>query len=219
MGGRPSYAAPLAATPGGMGRKQPTSAAVLRAHVKRTEQFSPRGRNWVVDTGASRHVCPPTAVAGALRPIGAVVETANGTVRAEGAAVVSVDGLGHDVEAIVLPGAPRLLSAGSLVERGYSLIWTRDVCALCAPCGRRIVLHVENGILTLSARATEGCGAPSGRGDGDAGWGHAGCVARHGGRRSRRRRPRQRGKRRRAECANAVIDGVAEQHRQVAHYP
>ena len=79
--------------------------AVLRAKLKSWGQAGQRSRNWVVDTGASRHVCPPCAVTGKLRPTSAVVATANGTVRALGSATVSVDGMGCDVDAIVLPGA------------------------------------------------------------------------------------------------------------------
>ena len=116
---------------------------------------------WVVDTGASRNICPPSAAAGQLRPSDAIVETANGTVRAMGEATVAVPGLGATVKAIVLPGSPRLLSAGELVEAGCALRWDAGSCALTPPCGHDVVLQVVGGIPTLPAHgcacARRGC--------------------------------------------------------------
>ena len=88
---------------------------------------------WVVDTGASRNICPPDAASGRMRPSDAIVETANGTVRAIGEATVAVPGLGAAVKAIVLPGAPRLLSASGLVEAGCKLHWDASSCTLTLP--------------------------------------------------------------------------------------
>ena len=110
------------------------------------------GRNsWVVDTGASRHICPP-ALAGSLQSAcGMTVDTANGPVRAAGQASVHIPALGRAVDAVVLRKAPRLLSAGLLVEQGYTLHWDRSRCYLQRPGGGCINLTVENGVPVLCA--------------------------------------------------------------------
>ena len=126
-------------------------APVMRAGERRGvgEVRTEGHHRWVVDTGASRHVCHPGAVAGAVRPTEAIVETANGTVRAAGTTIVPVSQLDHAVEAVILPGAPCLLSAGSLVARGYALKWSPSECVLATPHGRAIPLRVADGIPML----------------------------------------------------------------------
>ena len=122
------------------------------------EQAGQRGAQrqaWVVDTGASRHVCPPAAAGPAIEPCETAVETANGRVAAVGRSTVRVSGLGDDVDALVLKDAPCLLSAGQLVRQGYELHWARDRCILVKPCGSEVVLAVTRGIPTLGGQGDE----------------------------------------------------------------
>ena len=111
---------------------------------------------WVVDTGASRHVCPPRVAGEQLRPSRAVVDTANGTVRAAGEATVRVEALGHGVDAIVLPSAPCLLSVGQLVADGYELRWGPRACRLVGPRGAVLNLGVVDGIPCLLGEHPDG---------------------------------------------------------------
>ena len=107
------------------------------------------GVRWVVDTGASRHVCSPDVAARSLRPSDVAVETANGRVTAVGEATVHVPALGVTVDALVLENAPCLLSAGQLAEQGYELFWSRGSCTLTTPAGQKVNLEVTGGIPML----------------------------------------------------------------------
>ena len=179
---------------------------------------------WVVDTGASRNICPPSAVHGAMRPSDVLVETANGNVRAAGEAEVLVPCLRGPVTAVVLPGAPRLLSASELVAAGCALHWDARRCTLSLPCGHDVMLQVTGGIPVLPDR---GCPCAQPRADAIEHAGAAleatagGCGKRRKGRRRARPRGRRggRGRKRVTGAAGAVRGGVAEDHRQYGHYP
>ena len=84
-----------------------------------------------------------------MRPASIDVETANGTVPAQGVATVDVPALGHSVDALVLQSSPCLLSAGALVRSGYSLSWDNRGCRLTTPCGEVKTLRVDDGIPIL----------------------------------------------------------------------
>ena len=114
---------------------------------------------WVVDTGASRHVCPPAAACGPMRPTRMRVDTANGTIAADGEATAHVAGLQGDVDVVVMVGAPKLLSVGQLVQQGHALEWGPGGCSLSTPEGRTITLDVVDGIPVLQDEATLGPGA------------------------------------------------------------
>ena len=141
---------------------------------------------WVVDTGASRHICAPSAAQGAQRATECVVETANGTVKAAGEATVYVPGIRKAVEAVVLPKSPCLLSMGLLVQDGYELRWGPDACELQVPGGGVAKLKVRGGVPILEDEAVA---QRAGR-----------CAAMAAGQ-------------------EAVVEGVAEVHRQQGHYP
>ena len=122
-------------------------AAAAREKVKRVR--SPPPAEWVVDTGASSHICPPSATQGAQRAARCLVETANGIVAAAGRATVYVPGVRSAVEAVVLPKSPCLLSMGLLAQRGYELRWGPDGCALQLPGGEVVPLQVDGGVPVL----------------------------------------------------------------------
>ena len=190
-------------------------AVVLRARPGGGARSKPR--DWVIDTGASKHVCGPDEAARAVRPDSTVVETANGDVRAVGVATVDVPGIGRCVDALVLPGAPKLLSAGSLVEEGYELRWRKGRCTLKPPGGQPIALRVVDGIPTLPAARHV---AANKSGDQAA----AGRVQHVLGARGGRRGGRKASSRKRAQeehdaHAHTVREGVEHEHRQQGHYP
>ena len=170
-------------------RRQRQRAGVARSSV--TQHNGGVATEWVVDTGASRHVCPPAAVRGHLRPSGCAVETANGKVRALGEATVLVPGLRAEVDTVVLSKTPCLLSVGLLVRQGYELRWGPGGCTLHLPSGHIAPLRVAGGVPVL-----RGQDVPSGPFDA-AGGELAAAAAEHG----------------------AVREGVAEHHRQQGHYP
>ena len=234
-GGRPSYAEP--ATRGGRRPDGPAAAVVLRAREVPEGVRAPRdavqacaggnvtaARRWVVDTGASRTICSPSAVVGTVRPSSVLVETANGTVRAVGEAEVKVPCLRDPVTAVVLPGAPCLLSASELVAAGCTLSWSAGRCALSLPCGHELALRVAGGIPVLPERCCP-CARPSEEADKPGGAAQAATASTRGARRGKQRRAKPRGrrggrKRRRAAGAvGAVRGGVADDHRQYGHYP
>ena len=168
-----------------------------KAHAARDGAGRPAQRQaagWVVDTGASRHVCAPAAAQGRLRPGGGAVETANGTVRAVGEATVFVPGIHAAVDAVVLAQSPCLLSVGLLVQQGYAFWWGPNGCTLRLPRGEDVELKVVGGVPVLEATAAhaDGCKTGSGRS------GLRAAVAGQGG---------------------ATRDGVAEAHQQQGHYP
>ena len=130
------------------------TAKALRAYnTAATRHANPPGQEWVVDTGASRHVCPPSAATNGIRNSDIRVETANGVVKAIGETSIFVPSLGRTVAAVVLPGTPRLLSAGALVSAGYELEWSEKTCAITPPGGTPIQLSVRGGVPVLAARA------------------------------------------------------------------
>ena len=213
--------------------------SVLRARVTPTanaaqrscETKDSRGPRWVVDTGASRHICPRSAAESAIRPRCVSVETANGKVVAAGEATVRVPALGQ-VDALILDDAPRLLSVSMLVRDGYTLCWGPGMCCLSKPDRVAIKLEVVDGIPVL----------PAGRGSAGHGVGAGACQAktrrgRRAGKRKRQKRNHQ-GKKDRdnqsgqqageeagwlpagpATNVAAVREGVDSQHRQQGHYP
>ena len=149
---------------------------------------------WVVDTGASRHVCPPAAALSGMRPSKCAVETANGKVGALGEATVYVPGIQTTVDAVVLSKSPCLLSVGMLVQQGYVFRWGPSGCWLHQPRGGSTPLHVVGGVPILKHLP----GRAQGERDHAAGDElHAAAAAERG----------------------AVRGGVAEQHRQSGHYP
>ena len=223
LGGRPSHANAASLRAGHNGKaaraaakttEEPTDAdaVVLRAHPSNA-RWRPRG--WVADTGASEHVCGPEDAAHGVRPTSTVVETANGHVRAVGRATVDVSGLGRTVEALVLPGAPRLLSVGSLVKEGYEMRWGKGSCALKPPGRRPVPLNIVDGIPTLPPT----CAASAQLrmvGD-DARRNRTKRRSRRGGWKARARRGKDAAKR--IPHAHAVRVGADREHRQQGHYP
>ena len=125
----------------------------MAAHAQACERAERPWPGWVVDTGASRHVCSPTVAGSALQPSDVTVENANGTVRVAGEAHVRVPGLRSIVPALVMEQSPCLLSAGQLVRRGYSLMWPPAECVHRSPAGEDIRLDVIGGIPVMR----EGC--------------------------------------------------------------
>ena len=101
---------------------------------------------WVVDTGASRHICGATATYGNRRATEHTVETANGTVRAAGTATAYVPGIQQAVDVVVLPKSPCLLSVGLLVMKGCELRWGPSGCELHLPGGGVCNLRVSGGV-------------------------------------------------------------------------
>ena len=180
-------------------------------------------------TGASRHVCPPANAGGASRPTNVTVETANGTVRATGEVRVHVPGLGASVSALVMGRSPCLLSVGQLVRQGYQLQWSSSSCVLRRPSGEAIPLRIVCGIPVVPYDTSWYVGADqAGRGGKEG----PGCIQRKNRRGARGRRgagPRrrsspddteERGKVRVGHAhAQAVREGVCEDHRQYGHYP
>ena len=135
---------------------------------------------------------PPSAVTGVLRTSALQVETANGAVTAQGGASVTTPGLGLEVEAVVLPNAPRLLSAGRLVQQGYTLRWGRTGCHLTDPRGVATRTSIIDGIPTLPCRGS---------------YAAAGCISSVADTKTR------------ATPARAVYEKAADEHRQQGHYP
>ena len=243
MGDGPSGGAakPVCARPTG------DRVSVLRARVPPTANAAQRtcASGWVVDTGASRHICPRSAARNRIRPHSVSVETANGVVTSAGVATVSVPTLG-DMEALVLDDAPRLLSVSMLVRDGYTLHWGPGKCAISRPGQTAIKLRVVDGIPIL----------PHGGDSAGRGTGLRACPAKtRRGRRAGKRHGRKRRKEqdeREADARNqregsqantatlpcvsnpspfacgeftpvvnvsAVREGVDVQHRQQGHYP
>ena len=83
-------------------------------------------RRWLLDTGASQHMVPRSAVRTEdLYPTGKPfsIRTANGTIVVKDNAQVYVPALDTRVEAIVLASTPPALSIGMLADMGFSFAW------------------------------------------------------------------------------------------------
>lgn len=111
-------------------------------------------RTWLIDSGASRHMCPLESIESTIRPSTVVVETANGIVRPLGEGTARVEALARSVDAVILEGTPNLLSLGSLIGEGYKFLWlSADDCWLVKPCGVAMKGDVTNRVPTLPARS------------------------------------------------------------------
>ena len=107
-------------------------------------------RAWLVDSGASEHICSPDRIEGSIESTSAVVETANGRINPGGKGTVHVDLLRDKVVAIMLKGSPDLLSLGKLVEAGFKFRWTElDECILTTPEGSELRLEIVNRVPTI----------------------------------------------------------------------
>ena len=81
---------------------------------------------------------------------------------AQGEATARVGALGGDVDVVVMAGAPRLLSAGQLVESGHGLQWGQAGCVPATPAGMTVALRIADGIPVLpdTPQAWPGRGGP-----------------------------------------------------------
>ena len=117
---------------------------------------------WLLDSGSCFDIVNknmveniPSAVT-TRRAEPMVLETANGNIKADSEANVSIGRLGTQTTAIVLPDSPSVLSLGRrcMVE-GYKFEWPPyGPPVLTSPNGQSIILEVENMVPVLVASAT-----------------------------------------------------------------
>ena len=94
--------------------------------IKKCETISANPCKWIIDSGAGFHLVGRKRLASngvevkeAAKPL--ILSTANGRVGADKVAVVEVEKLGTEAEAIVLDDSPSVISLGrKCVEEGWS---------------------------------------------------------------------------------------------------
>jgi hypothetical protein len=117
-------------------------------------------RRWLVDTGSAHDIVRDSAIRNCPQwktemrePL--ALSTANGVMQANEVCHLSVPALAIDIDAVVLPSTPCLLSVGArCMEEGFTFVWrAKRAPYFITPDGKRIQCEVHNRCPYLSADA------------------------------------------------------------------
>lgn len=154
FGGRCKYSHPT--TPSAAGRSSGMFSIAMTAKDKK--QVSDR---WIIDIGASMHLCGSTTVGEQIalaEPV--VLETANGQVKIQRGIRTNTAGIGKNLVCAEMPCDVQSLSLGKLcAEDGFSLAWRPlEAPGPPRPLGEYAACTVENFVPLLTEHMSRGRG-------------------------------------------------------------